>query len=251
MVDAIIDNELEVANAAVDALPQTRMFRRAKQHKDDPTQTLIANLGLSVDEEQPSPVLWGAIGEEPDDLTLETAINKLAKEAKVTPQIAAAAMAEIFERDPTGTNTVNRRFDPEEAKTFIETHMNADALAKDQGQVLSNLNREQDFAKDRKKLKEYKISYKKMPAGPNKTRLGTEISILEGTLRGGNTLGEGERALEKYIGPEGNGLADILSRTEPGSPAYKAGVKLLENEIKNDDALSSQDKDLLLNTIKR
>lgn len=128
-IDPVTQSTADLTNAAisnaVNSTPQTRMASELPRYAENPTETLIEDLGLSNDQNAAGPVgafiSGGTAGSAPNDI--KNLINRYASQFKVSPEVAAVAMREAFVNDPTSflgvnANTLENRF-PEAAVEAI------------------------------------------------------------------------------------------------------------------------------------
>jgi len=119
--DETIRNSIELFNgregANIASSVQTRLLNDAQNYVEDPAGTLISQFGMEA-----TPELRN---------DLRTTINNLARETGVTPQLAAVALAENFNRNDTwGSDPASDRFYVENAKKFIDTNLSENALSR-------------------------------------------------------------------------------------------------------------------------
>jgi len=248
-VSRVLADEMAAGEESIRVLPQDRLYKYMETFGADPVQGLWDRLDLSNDKHTPETWGWGIGGEDGTDQNIIRKLtNEIALAAGVSPAVAAAGMAENFIRDPRGWNSAETRFQKTKTIAFLKLNMNDEARAAYEGKKESVALRRDELTKAAKDLKNLVTKRAKMTDGSAAAKLADgEIRRLRVTLKSGNSPAEADRALEKYIGPQGNGMADQLKKVEMGSPAYKAGVKLLLSQIDNDDELSASQK-LLLRT---
>lgn len=127
----LIDGANDDINAALEATPQGRMMRDTQQFQSNPTEGLVEALGIGSDGENPGG-LGGLLGAESgfDKNDLTNLINQYAADNDVAPAVAAAAMREAFKRDPTGRNTLARRFPATEVAELIKGNLGQEDVSR-------------------------------------------------------------------------------------------------------------------------
>lgn len=116
-----IRNSIELFNgregSSINSAVQTRLLNDSQQYVEDPAGTLMNQFGM-----ESTPELRN---------DMRTIINTLARETGVTPQLAAVALAENFNRNDTwGADPAADRFYVENARSFIETNLSENALSR-------------------------------------------------------------------------------------------------------------------------
>lgn len=122
--------EQRTANAANSGI-QARLINSLPEYKDDPSGTLMENLGIEDDDQ--------SINRDPREF--DNLVNSYADKHKVSPEIAAAALEEAFIRDPGDDrnssfwtnpdytrNTLENRFPEERVDDIIKKYLNQDAV---------------------------------------------------------------------------------------------------------------------------
>lgn len=249
VVSGTVDATLRASDREFEALPQTRMLERAGRFAENPTEGLIAELGLGADGEDPSTYALGLFGERADKNTLTTYINRIADNTGVTPEIAASAMAEVFNRDPFGVNRTDRRFDPEEVERVIREQMGPDAMTRYDDQRLQR-------DRQRSELEGAQLQYDNLRRQAAKHQsngqevppsISSELELLRTTIENGSTPALARNSLQQYI--RGNGMAERLRSLDPNSADYVRAIQELETFIQIDPELDPQQKRLLLAAI--
>lgn len=190
-----IKNEIRIGEDQLNSMVQHRILNNAIEFgSSDPVTPLIAKLRIGNDGE--THPLWGLFGPNADDNVLRKAISQLAQsiEPPVTDGVAAAAMFDIFERDPWGTNSVGNRFDFGRAKTFIETNLNAAAVQTYREERTRIEDRAGELNKAQIVLTDLRRQKVKTKDKGRKSTLSGQIKQLELILEGGQTPKEYERA---------------------------------------------------------
>lgn len=249
VVSGTVDAALRASERDFDALPQTRMLERAGRFAENPTEGLIDELGLGADGEDPRTYVFGLFGERADQNTLTTYINRIADITGVTPEIAASAMAEVFNRDPFGSNRTDRRFDPEEVERVIREQMGPDAMTRYDDQRLQRDRQRSElegaqlqYDNLRRQAAKYQSNGEAVPEA-----LSAELGLLRTTIENGSTPALARSSLQQYI--RGNGMAERLRSLDPNSADYIRAIQELETYIQVDPDLSPQEKRLLLAAI--
>lgn len=249
VVSGTVDATLRAADRDFEALPQTRMLKRAGRFAEDPTEGLIEELGLGADGEDPRTYVFGLFGERADENTLTKYINRIADNTGVTPEIAASAMAEVFRRDPFGSNRTDRRFDPEEVERVIREQMGPDAMTRYDDQRLQRDRQRSElegaqlqYDNLRRQAAKYQSNGQPVPEA-----LSAELGLLRTTIENGSTPALARSSLQQYI--RGNGMAERLRSLDPNSAEYVRAIQELETYIQVDPDLSPQEKRLLLAAI--
>lgn len=123
-VDAAIESSVSAAERAIDANPQTALLASADRLRGDDSQSTAEKLASAVgldsgNSENPSSILgFGESGF--DQADLERSVKSTATRNNVSDEIAAAAMALVYQNDPTGRNTLDNRFDKDEIDAAIK-----------------------------------------------------------------------------------------------------------------------------------
>ncbi|AGH07391.1 hypothetical protein SUFG_00019 [Sulfitobacter phage phiCB2047-B] len=108
--------------SAIEATPQAQLIDSIPEYKADPTATLINELGLSNDRENPNGrgglLKKAENGLDPNQL--KNMISDYATEFNVTEEVAAVAMRKAFIRDPLGANNLSNRFRKEDVGKVIQ-----------------------------------------------------------------------------------------------------------------------------------
>lgn len=249
VVSGTVDAALRASDRDFEALPQTRMLERAGRFANNPTEGLIAELGLGADGEDPRTYALGLFGERADQNTLTTYINRIADNTGVTPEIAASAMAEVFNRDPFGSNRTDRRFDPEEVERVIREQMGPDAMTRYDDQRLQRDRQRSElegaqlqYNNLRRQAAKYQSNGEAVPEA-----LSAELSLLRTTIENGSTPALARNSLQQYI--RQNGMAERLRSLDPNSADYIRAIQELESYIQIDPELDPQQKRLLLAAI--
>lgn len=125
----IIEGTEQDIQTALQSTPQGRIMSDVAAFRDDPTEGLVAALGIGGDGEDPGG-LGGLLGAESgfDKNQLRNLINAYAQDNKVPAAVAAAAMREAFVRDPLGRNTLANRFPATRVSELIDEHMSQENI---------------------------------------------------------------------------------------------------------------------------
>lgn len=124
VTDSIIDTTVAAAERANESNPVDALLADSQRLAATDTATVGQNvadrLRIGQDGENPGGI-GGMLGFESgfDVNRLDAMIEDAARRNNVTPEIAAAAMIRAFERDPTGRNTLDRRFNKEKVDELI------------------------------------------------------------------------------------------------------------------------------------
>jgi len=115
-----IEDSLAFERRQFEGDDQNRALGDISRYYDDPTTSLITDLGLGKDGENPDAVL-GLFGESGfDENKMRNLINEYANEFGVVPEVVAVAMRDVFNRDPYGRNTIRSRFNKDAVQTAVE-----------------------------------------------------------------------------------------------------------------------------------
>lgn len=250
MIAATIAADNEAGQRGIDALPQTRMLERSSRFESNPTQGLIDELGLGADGEDPRSYVFGLFGERADNNTITQTINDIAQQAGVTPAMAASGMAEMFRRDPTGPNTVDRRFRPEETVAFIKETMSPEAMRRYDSEKLSQTNRSAQFQRAELEMSILRTQVQKLPIGsPERQRLEQQLEQQSQAVLANIPPEEANRKLEDYV--RKSGMGSRLQGLDPESADFERAIRQLEETIKADSSLTSTEKTLLIGRLPR
>lgn len=115
---------VEAANNAVESNPRYALFADADRlaATDDATvgENVAKRLGLENDDENPNGIF--GFGEKGFDVNrLDRMIEDAARRNDVRLEVAAAAFIRAFDRDPTGRNTLDNRFDADTVDEIIQS----------------------------------------------------------------------------------------------------------------------------------
>jgi hypothetical protein len=265
-IPEVIRNSVELFKereiAALDASVQNRLAHKVKQFRADPTKSLIEDLKLSNDGENPTSYLFGFLSEDYDELNITRQINEIARKENVSSSVVATAMSEIFRRDPIGFNTTKARFDPDEVRSYIKNDLSQDALAR------YEKNRVVTESKDREvnrlvlqlntaRSRALKYDPDKVPETLAKQIDNLEKEILTQTntpvLQSGSDNetsiknSSKQDQLLNYI--SGKGFTEKIQQTPIGSPERRNSIESLKLIIKSDSSLNSTQKKELLSAI--
>ncbi len=249
VISGTVDATLRASDREFDALPQTRMLERAGRFAENPTEGLIGELGLGTDSEDPRTYVFGLFGERADENTLTTYINRIADNTGVTPEIAASAMAEVFRRDPFGSNRTDRRFDPEEVERVIREQMGPEAMQRYDNTRLARDRQASELQGAQLQYDALRTQAAKYTSNgqPVPEALSAELNLLQSTIAEGSTPALARNQLQQYI--RGNGMAERLRSLDPNSADYMRAIQELEQFIQIDPDLNPQQKRLLLAAI--
>ena len=241
------DTNIRRINREYNALPQTPLLELAGSFANgDVAENLIAHLELGDFGEDPRTYFFGFFGEKADKNSIEKHIRSIASQAGVTPEIAAVAMAEIFDRDPFGINTAHRRFNEEEAIEFIKNNLSPEAI-----NIFDNLRNKRDIVTA--ELNSAYDEYKELKAEESKhinlgrevpDDLAADIRLLGTLIINGFSPEMARRELQTYI--RKTGIAQRLESLDSNSEDYIIAIKQLEENIRTDDELSPDKKKVLL-----
>lgn len=147
-VEGITDGIAADLNNAAQSTPQARMIGSIPDYAEDPAGTLISELNLGGDDQEP---MFGGDSEF-DSNRVTQLINEYAQQFEVTDEVAAVAMREAFVRDPTtilgiyNRNTLENRFPEREVGRIIEETLSQESISgyradsNRREQVLSQIN---------------------------------------------------------------------------------------------------------------
>lgn len=242
--DAVINATVQQALAAdqrgLDALPQTVILERANRFEDNPTQSLIDELSLGSDGNNPQTFLFGMLGENFDEVDVTRKINEVARSAGVSPAMAAAGMVEKFKRDPFKNNTLDRRFVEDEIVNYIKETMSPEAMTRYGNEQVRTQRRSGEIEGATLQLNTLRAKAAKYPEGEVPAGLQTQINNLRDTLATGSTPQEVNQKLRAYLN-DNRAIAETLQGVEPERRAL-----ILTNRIQADSTLSQSQKTQLI-----
>lgn len=181
--------------AASNATPQARMIGSLPAYKENPTETLIEELGLGSDGQEAGTIggllSEGKGGFDKNDVT--NLINDYARKFGVTPEVAGVAMREAFIRDPLtiagfNANTLENRFPEADVKSIIEDSLSQNSIRDYREKALV---REQVNTKATKIVKRISELQRAAAKGGNRQEIQQEIASLYtelATLRTDNAI---------------------------------------------------------------
>ena len=250
LVNSTVETRRREINRKFNARPATRMLELAGGFKDgDVAENLMAHLELYNDKENPRTYVFSLFGENADENLIRNHINSIAKRAGVTPEIAAAAMAEVFVRDPWWLNTVDRRFKEEKVIEVIDKYLNSEALRDQDDLRIQNevFNKEFESA-----LLQFntlsQVANKHLEQGQEvPTDLTYQIETLRTFLINGVTPEQARSQLQRYLNK--TGMAARFVYLDPNSEEYIREIKQLEFDIRGDPSLTDDEKSILLAAI--
>jgi hypothetical protein len=273
-IPEVIRNSVELFKereaAAIDASVQTRLSRKVKEHRADPTASLIQELTIGEDGENsfqtPEIIDWltlGAtslIGEKYDPLNITKMINKLAKEEDVAPSVISTAMTEVFQRDPLGTNILERRFDPQEIRDYVRNNLSQESLARYEENRVTTESRDREVNSLVLRLGEARSRALKYPTNEvpktledqikdleTKILTATNTPVLQSGKENKSTIESDNRRSELITYLDRSGFNAQLAQTKPGSPERQTAIRALTSIIQRDSSLSpSQRANLIL-----
>lgn len=241
---------------ALDASVQTRLAQRIDRYGSNPTKGLVEELRLGTDGESPDSYLFGLIGEDYDELDVTRKINRLAEETKTSPAAVAAAMAEVFQRDPGGFNTLDNRIDDDQVKAIVKNNLSQDALSRYEENKILSTSRRREVSALNLRLSEAKSRAAKYPTGQvpanvTKTIQDLENQILQVTNQPvfSATEDSSTRRAELLSYTARKGYDQKLANTPKSSPARRKVINELVNEITTDPNLSSSQRARLILSI--
>ena len=248
LIDATVQETLAADQRGLDALPQTVILERAGRFEADPTKSLIDELSLGSDGNNPQTFLFGLLGENFDEVDVTRKINEVARAAGVSPAMAAAGMVEKFKRDPFRNNTLDRRFVEDEIVSYIKETMSPEAMRRYGNEKIRTERRQGEIQGATLQLDTLRAQAAKYPAGQVPAGLKAQIETLRDTIAEGATPQEARVLLQSYI--RENGMAQRLQGLDPNSADYQRAIADLEQYIQIDPDLSQKEKTLLMLTIK-
>lgn len=126
---SIADLTNAAAQATIDSTGQANLVSDIPAFAEDPAGTLISQLGLGTDGENPGGIA-GFFGAESglDPNQVRNLVSDYARKFNVTDEVAAVAMRKAFVRDPTGRNTLRNRFDEETVGQIIEAELSQGSI---------------------------------------------------------------------------------------------------------------------------
>lgn len=229
--------EALAANAAeVEALPQTRLEQELPKFEEDPVEGLISSLGA------------GNVDASERKNELRKQINALADKMGVPPSVAALALRETYEEDPSGFNTWGNVISSERAEAFISSNLSGEARTRYRGSKSARTLERAEIEAANLQLNQLKSQAAKYGAGNVPPAIQQQIQSLESTLTAQSTPGANTRQLQSYI--QNSGAAGRLIGLEPGSAAHTRALKQIESDILGDPSLDQRDKDLLIAALK-
>jgi len=256
-VERGITEELERNRRSLKIQDIHRVLNNAKLFgDDDPAKGLEEYLELKGDKHAGGGTyLWGIFGEEAGDTNaLRNLIQHVANASGVSDAEAAAAMADRFERDPSGINVLEHRFDKHGTIAYLKATLTEDARRAYEGDVERVARREDELNSGGVRLSVLRRQQQKMTDANStpeeRKNMAQAIASLQGTLRAGRTPVEGRAALADYIGEGGMGIASYLKSLDPGSERHKEAVEFIRLSIEGDAKLSDAHKRLLFAAIK-
>lgn len=247
LIDATVKEALAADQRGLDALPQSVILDRAERYEANPTKSLIDELSLGSDGNNPQTFLFGLLGENFDEVDVTRKINEVARAAGVSPAMAAAGMVEKFKRDPFRNNTLDRRFVEDEIVSYIQETMSPEAMTRYGNQKIQTERRQGELQGATLQLDNLRRQAAKYPSGEVPIGLQTQIDVLKDTIAEGSSPQEARVQLQSYI--RKNGMADRLQGLDPNSADYSRAIMELEQYIQIDPDLSQSEKTLLLLTI--
>lgn len=255
---------MEIQDNVLAALPQTYTYDMAATFvggPDAPRNGIVELLNLSTDPENPE-VQFLFFGENGRDLNiLDKLIDKIASDAKVTHAVAAAAMVKHFVRNPTGSNTADKRFQQEVTTQWLKDNMDPQSMKMYASERLSILAKRDDYKADAKELNEWMVIQEKQ------TRNGTDTSSIDAKIeKRTNTMLRGHTSKQSpqsrtsntlvSAGPNRSELNQIserismLHKMKLGSRAHIVIGRTLRKQVEDSTTLSAIEKRLLLADIK-
>jgi len=216
--------------------PQQRVIGEAEGYNADPISSISSRFDreFSVEERE----------------ELNDAIDTLADGLRISRGEAAYALAESYQADPFGWNTVGNQFDSEAAVRFARDTFGPEARARagDVAAIAARDGAQTEAATTRLQQLEsqalrYSAAGRKVPPA-----IAREIAQTRDTLRAGSTPQAVQQQLSTYIAR--TGLGSRLEGLDPESPEFFRAMADLETSIQGDRSLSAEDKRLLISAIR-
>jgi len=180
----------------------------------DPTAALIAHLRLGKDGQNPNTSVFGMFGENFDPNLIRNAIHKLALKKGVSDSIAAVAMANVFQRDPNGRNTVANRFPEAAASNYITSHLGLGAQRKYRSRLAARNNQQTSIDLTAYNIKLDRTRLAKATNPQVRDKLQRKINYERKVAKSGHTLSYVQRGLNSYVDrlvkklPKGTTMSD-------------------------------------------
>lgn len=232
----------------IDALPQTAIIKTAERYGDDPINGLIEDLSIGSDGETPGTMLFEWLGENGDENLLRQHVRELAEKTGVSQPIAAAAMRDVFERDPLFGNTNDRRFDPEKVEERIRTTVGPEGMREYEDALIKNETATAASQANQVRVQVLESQLAKANTPRERAQLQSEINRVKDEGLNGVTDAEVTTMLTNYLGK--NGRTSRLARARTAGPQeYQDAIAELRIEIENDDSLSDREISLLISKL--
>lgn len=248
MLAAQGDSDARTRQNAIDALPQTALVETAERYGNDPVNGLIGDLGIGEDGEDPGTMLFEWLGENGDENLLRQNIRQIAEETGVTQAMAAAAMRDVFQRDPLFGNTNERRFDPEKVKDRINTTVGPEGMREYEDALVQNETRTGRNESAQLQVQTLERQLSKATDPRRREQLQAQVNQAKDQALQNATPQEAAQRLQDYI--RKNGTASRLRAAgDPDSLEYGKAIEELRTEIERDDNLSGREKSLLISQL--
>lgn len=239
----------------VDALPQTRILATAERYGDDAIGGLVADLGIGADGENARSYVFGLFGENTDENQLRQHINSIAEQAGVTPAMAAAAMADEFNRDPWGINRNARRFDPASVVEHLNATVGPEGMQAYEGALVAQETADARSEGAQLQIQTLQSQLAKATDPRRREQLQNSINQLTDQTLGGVTPQQATQQLENYVRGQAGMAARLrearalLDENPESTEAFRA-ISDLETQIQGDTELSDREKQLLIATLR-
>jgi hypothetical protein len=256
LVQAQAESDARTRQRGVAALPQTALLATAERYSGDAVGGLIGDLGVGADGEDPQTYVFGLFGENADANQLRVHIRDIAEQAGVTQEMAAAAMADEFTRDPWGINRDSKRFNPDDVVAYLDQTVGPEGMQAYEGALVA-----EQTANGRSEAQQLQISnlesqlIKTTGDPARREQIQNQINQLTDQTLGGSTPQEATRKLEDYVRSQSGMAARLrearnLLTNNPESPEAFRAISDLETEIQRDPNISDREKQLLISTLR-
>lgn len=266
-VSAAVSLSNKAANRAIQALPQTRLVELNKKFdtdkSKDPIQALISHLSIGKDGQNPNTWGLGLFGANPDINGIRKHINEVAQRAGISVSMAAAISADVFERDPLGTNTPQNRFPMEAVLERANTYVSPDAMRRYDETIARTSVAQEKTNRNIEELKSLKVRaakagknvdpkitarIKQLQKGLLNSQLDTKNRTPSNLFKGNLPKPPGMSALEYSKKAK---LTEAIKATRINSSERSALVRDIIGQITNNPSLSARDKaDLITFTMR-
>lgn len=255
LVAAQAESDERTRARGVAALPQTALLATAERYQGDAVGGLIGDLGIGADGEDQSAYVFGLFGEDADSNQLRVHIRDIANRAGVTQEMAAAAMADEFNRDPWGINRNSKRFNPDDVVAYLDQTVGPEAMQAYEGALIAEQTANARTQAAQLQISTLQTQLTKTTDPARREQIQNNLNRLTGQTLGGVTPQQATQQLENYVRGQAGMAARLrearsLLDADPESTEAFRAISDLETAIQGDANISEREKQLLISTLR-